>query len=72
MMPCSSAQDGFPTPRSSAEAPNLHVPPIRQNKNPIWKANHTDLHILEEILAMICSPQAKLIGALLSHPTVTL
>lgn len=43
--------------------------PIHErNKSPIQKANYTDLHILEEISAMICSLGANLLGVLIPTP----
>lgn len=49
-MPCDSAWHGFPALRSSAQAPNMHALCTQQNKSPMQKANHTDLHTLEAIL----------------------
>lgn len=63
-----SGWHGFSALRNSAQASNLHAQPTQGNKSPIQKANHTDLHILEEISAMICSPGAKLLGVLIPTP----
>lgn len=68
MVPVGGAWHGFSALRSSAQAPNLHAPPTQQNKSPIRRANYTDLHILEEISAMICSVGANLLGVLIPTP----
>lgn len=68
MAPGGGAWHGFSALRSSAQAPNLHAPPTQRNKRPIRRANYTDLHILEEISAMICSLGANLLGVLIPTP----
>lgn len=68
MVPGGGTWHGFSALRSSAQAPNLHAPPTQRNKSPIRRANYTDLHVLEEISAMICSLGANLLGVLIPTP----